>query len=107
MPRKPKSDLLLTLPPPPAATMKLSVAAQAMVDDIEARWTLNPPVQNLLRLAAETMTAAEACDAVTAVEGLTIRDAKGSIKVHPLAALSAQLKNAASATIQKILLSLG
>jgi hypothetical protein len=95
------------MPSIPTGPMALSGAAQALFDEVDGQWSLTPPVRTLLRLACEQMTRAEACDAITAVEGLTIGDMKGSQKAHPLALLSRDLKNSAQNTIQKLLTNLG
>jgi len=87
----------------PAGPIELSPAAQELVDRVEAEWTLSPPVAALLRLIAENMTRAELCDAILAREGLHVPDAKGSSKVHPLALLSRDHRNAASSGLQRLL----
>lgn len=85
------------------AAIKLSPAAQALVDRVSAEWTLTAPAEALLRLIAEAMTRAEACDEILAREGLVTPDKKGSVRSHPLALLSRDLKNAASNGLQKLM----
>lgn len=87
----------------PAGLLELSPTAQALVDRVSAEWTLTAPAAALLRLVAENMTRAEACDEILAREGLTCPDQKGSRKVHPLALLSRDHKNAASNGLQRLL----
>ena len=66
------------------------------------RWQLTPVVKTLLDLACQAITRAEACDAITAREGLVILDSKGTQRPHPLALLSRDLRNQAAHTLQKI-----
>jgi hypothetical protein len=87
----------------PAGPIELSPTAQELVDRVQADWTLSPPVAALLRLIAENMTRAELCDAVLDREGLTVPDAKGAAKVHPLALLARDHRNAASNGLQRLL----
>ena len=93
---------------PPTTTISteplaLSPTAQALVDRVSAGWTLTPPAAALLRLVGENMTRAEACDEILAREGLVCPDQKGSSKVHPLALLSRDHKNAASNGLQRLM----
>jgi len=99
-----QSPPFTTTPPP---TTALSQKAQALRDEVASRWELSPPVEALLMLACESMTRAEACDAVTAVEGLQVRDARGSVKAHPLALLARDARNHASCSLQRLLAHLG
>lgn len=87
----------------PAGPIELSLAAQELVARVEAEWSLSPPVAALLRLIAENLTRAELCDAILASEGLVVPDAKGAAKVHPLALLSRDHRNAASNGLQRLL----
>lgn len=87
----------------PAGPIDLSPTAQALVDRVSAEWTLTPPAAALLRLVAENMTRAEACDEILSREGLVVPDQKGSLKAHPLALLSRDHKNAASNGLQRLL----
>jgi hypothetical protein len=87
----------------PAGPLDLSPTAQALVDRVSAEWTLTPPAAALLRLVAENMTRAEACDEILAREGLVCPDKKGAVRVHPLALLSRDHKNAASNGLQRLL----
>lgn len=95
---------------PPTATaagpIELSQTAQALVDRVTNEWTLTPPVLALLRLIAENMTRAEQLDAILARDGLTVPDAKGAAKVHPLALLARDHRNAASAGLQRLVANL-
>jgi hypothetical protein len=84
----------------------LSPAAQALVDRVSAEWTLTAPAEALLRLIAEHMTRAEACDEILAREGLVVPDKKGASRSHPLALLSRDLKNAASNGLQRLMTNL-
>lgn len=86
-----------------AGPLDLSPAAQALVDRVSAEWTLTAPAAALLRLVGEHMTRAEACDEILAREGLLCPDQKGSSKVHPLALLSRDHKNAASNGLQRLM----
>lgn len=105
MPRKrPEPAPIASIPPGP---LPLSQAAQALLDEVEGKWVLTAPVRTLLRLACEQMTRAELCDSITARDGLTIGDAKGSLKPHPLALLSRDLKNSAQHCLNKLLTNLG
>jgi hypothetical protein len=104
MPRKPR----FSPAPPPAAPaaapgLTLSPAAQAIFDDVRKRWDLTAPVAALLRLACEAMTKAEQCEAITAVEGLVIGDAKGAAKPHPAALLARDYRAQASGALQRLL----
>lgn len=83
--------------------IELSPTAQTLFDRVSNEWTLTPPVRALLRLIAENMTRAEQLDAVLAREGLTVPDAKGAAKVHPLALLARDHRNAASAGLQRLM----
>lgn len=93
--------------PVPAGPLALSAAAQAVYDEIAGEWQLTPPVRALLRLACEALTKAEAAEAITAAEGLTIGDAKGAAKPHPAALLARDYRAQASTALQRILSALG
>lgn len=110
MPSRPKT----TAKPPIHATRQiapqkrpgvvtLSPTAQALFDDVVARWELTSPVRALLTLAAECLTKAEEAEGITAVEGMTCRDAKGSSKAHPAAVLAERYRSQAATTLQRIL----
>lgn len=86
-----------------AGPIELSATAQGIFDEIAGQWDLSPPVRVLLRLACEALTKAEQADAITAVEGLTIGDAKGAAKPHPAALLARDYRSQASTTLQRIL----
>jgi hypothetical protein len=97
---------LLAVPLPAAATTEpfaLSPIAQTLVDRVSTEWSLSPPAAALLRLIGENLTRAELCDEILAREGLVVPDAKGSSKVHPLALLSRDHRNAASASLQRLM----
>ena len=83
--------------------IELSATAKTLVDRVTAEWTLSPPVQALLRLIAENLTRAEQLDAILARDGLTVPDAKGAAKVHPLALLARDHRNAASSGLQRLM----
>jgi hypothetical protein len=102
MPRKPRSS-----PSTTAGPLKLSPAAQSTYDEIASEWQLTPPVRVLLRLACEAITKAEQAEAITAVEGMSIGDAKGAAKPHPMALLARDYRAQASTTLQRILSNLG
>ena len=104
MPKK-RRPIPKTLTPAPAAAgpIELSPTAQALFDRVSAEWTLTPPVRALLRLIAENMTRAEQLDAILAVEGMSVPDAKGAAKVHPLALLARDYRAQASTTLQRVL----
>lgn len=87
----------------PAGANPLSPSAQALVDRVTAEWTLTAPMEALLRLIAENLTRAEACDEILAREGLVVPDKKGASRSHPLALLSRDLKNAASNGLQRLM----
>jgi hypothetical protein len=86
-----------------AGPIALSTTAQALYDDVTSSWDLTPPVRTLLRLACESMTKAEELEAITAAEGMTIGDQKGSVKPHPAALLARDYRAAASSTLQRLL----
>lgn len=87
----------------PAGLLELSPTAQALVNRVSSEWTLTAPAAALLRLVAENLTRAEACDEILAREGLTCPDLKGAAKVHPLALLSRDHRNAASNGLQRLM----
>ncbi len=97
---------------PPAATptssittgpLELSPTAQALVERVSTEWSLSPPAAALLRLVAEHLSRAEACDEILAREGLVVPDLKGAARAHPLALLSRDHKNAASNGLQRLM----
>ena len=102
MPRKPRPS-----PSTTAGPLKRSPAAQSTYDEIASEWELTPPVRVLLRLACEAITKAEQAEAITAVEGMSIGDAKGAAKPHPMALLARDYRAQASTTLQRILSNLG
>lgn len=107
MPRKPR---FRTSAPPATAsrgTLTLSPEAQTLFDEVDGSWQLTPPVRALLRIACEAMTKAGDAEAITAVEGMTIPDAKGAAKPHPMALLARDYRAQAAATLQRILSNLG
>lgn len=109
---KPTSD---TPPSEPAVqarvaapgTVALSPEAQALFDSVSRQWDLTPPVRQLLLLACEAITKAGECEAITAAEGMTVRDAKGGSKPHPCATLGRDYRAQASGTLNRILSALG
>lgn len=86
-----------------AGPVTLSPTAQALVDRVTNEWTLTAPAEALLRLIAENLSRAEACDEILAREGLVVPDKKGASRSHPLALLSRDLKNAASNGLQRLM----
>lgn len=97
-------------PPQPArdsaivpGPLELSESAQRLHDDVSSQWDLTPPVAALLRLVAEAMTKAEALEAVTSREGMTIGDQKGAAKPHPAALLARDYRAQAASGLQRIL----
>jgi hypothetical protein len=98
--RPPASAITATIP---AGPIELSPTAKELVDRVTTEWTLSPPVEALLRLIAENMTRAEFCDAILAHEGYVVPDSKGARKVHPLALLARDHRNAASSGLQRLL----
>lgn len=105
MPRKPRPQP--ASPEPASDPLKLSPTAQRTFEEIAGEWELTPPVRVLLRLACEAITKAEQLEAITAVEGMTIGDAKGSAKPHPAALLARDYRAQAATTLQRILSNLG
>ena len=104
MPRKrrptmPKATPAVTTTKP----IELSATAQALVDRVTGEWALSAPVLALLRLIAENMTRAEQLDEILARDGMTVPDAKGAAKVHPLALLARDHRNAASNGLQRLM----
>jgi hypothetical protein len=85
----------------------LSAEAQLLVDDVNARWQLTPPVAAMLQLVAEALTKRAECDAIVAREGLHLPDAKGSAKIHPAAELAFKYRTSATQGLQRILTNLG
>lgn len=103
MPRKPARPSGQTTTTLPARPIELSPTAKELVDRVSSEWTLTAPAAALLRLVAENMTRAELCDAVLEREGLVVPDQKGSSKVHPLALLARDHRNAASNGLQRLM----
>lgn len=103
MPRRPAITTSPTTTTLPAGPIELSPTAQALVDRVTSEWTLTAPADALLRLVGENMTRAELCDAILAREGLVVPDRKGSSKVHPLALLARDHRNAASNGLQRLM----
>jgi hypothetical protein len=104
MPRKPRSTPTSTPTRPAlAGPLTLSPEAQALHDRIASEWELSPAVAALLRLTAEALTKASECEAITAVEGMTVRDAKGSSKAHPAATLARDYRSAAGTQLTRLL----
>lgn len=99
--RRPPADTVTT--PDTTGRLALSPEAQTLFDDVRKRWELSPPVATLLRLACEAMTKAEQLERITAVEGMTIGDAKGAAKPHPAALLARDYRAQASGAIQRLL----
>jgi hypothetical protein len=83
--------------------LKLSPSAEALIRDVSEGWDLTPPVRTLLRLAGEAMTKAEELERITAREGMTIGDQKGSTKPHPAALLARDYRAQASGALQRLL----
>lgn len=115
MPRKPRSTSKTTSDTPPAAPARVaapgavafSPEAQALFDSVNREWTLTPPVRQLLVLACTAISKAGECEAITAVEGMTCADQKGSSKPHPAALLARDYRAQASGTLNRILSALG
>lgn len=97
--RRPASSTASVSPAP----LRLSPEAEALVRDVTAQWELTAPVRTLLQLAAEAMTKAGELEAITAREGMTIGDQKGSAKPHPAALLARDYRAQASGAIQRLL----
>lgn len=104
MPRKPRSTATAT-PTPPAADgrLRFSPEAQSLYDKIAREWELTPAVEGLLALACTALTKAAECEAITAVEGLSVRDAKGSVKAHPAGTLARDYRGQAGTSLQRLL----
>ena len=115
MPRKARSTPKATRDTAPnearriaaAGGVTLSPTAKALYDDVVRQWDLNPPTLALLRLGCEAMSKAEQLEAITAAEGMTIGDAKGSAKAHPASLLARDYRSQAATTLQRILSNLG
>lgn len=104
MPRKRRTvPKAVTQPQAAAGPIELSPTAQALYDRVTHEWTLTPPVAALLRLICENATRAEQLDAILAREGMVVPDNKGATKVHPLALLARDHRNAASAGLQRLI----
>jgi hypothetical protein len=86
----------------PGGPMAYTKDAQDLFDRVSKEWKLTPPVLCMLRLACENLTKAAECDAVTAEQGMTVIDSKGTPRPHPLALLSRDLKNHAGSLLQKL-----
>jgi len=104
MPRKPRPTASSTSSPPPAdGRLRFSTEAQLLYDRIAREWELTPAVEGLLALACTALTKAGECEAITAVEGLSVRDAKGSVKSHPCATLARDYRGQAGTSLQRLL----
>ena len=88
---------------PVVGPITLSASAQQLYDEIAAQWNLTAPVRGILRLACEALTKAEQLEAITAVQGMTIGDAKGAAKPHPAALLARDYRAQASSALQRLL----
>jgi hypothetical protein len=88
---------------PPGQPLQLSAEAQALFDDVNKRWQLSSPVAALLRLACEAMSKAAQLEEITAREGMTVGDQKGSSKPHPAALLARDYRAQASGALQRLL----
>lgn len=109
-PRKQPLPTITKTPPVqtlPDGRLKLSPSAEAFYHEVSSKWVLTPPVENLLRLICEARTLSESCDEVLTREGLHCGDAKGSLKVHPLLAMSRDLRNSAAQNTHRLLAHLG
>jgi hypothetical protein len=110
MPRKPTTQSPTPPTPSPTTTpttqLALTGAAAELFDRVSARWTLDDVATQILRLACESIQRAGDCAAITAVEGLTIRDRWGAPKTHPMALLERDHRNAAANSLQKLGLNL-
>ena len=89
--------------PTAGGPLALSPTSQALYDDVAGRWELSPPVLAILRIACEAQTKCEQLEAVTAVEGMTIGDQKGSTKPHPCALLARDYRAQASGALMRLL----
>ena len=85
--------------------MRLSPSAEALRKSIEDRWVLHEPARLLLRTVCEAVTRAEAASEIIEREGLTFQ-AGETIRPHPCVVIERDARNAASLTMQKLLLSL-
>lgn len=65
------------------------------------------PEAALGRLACECLTKAADAEAITSREGMSIGDAKGAAKPHPMALLARDYRAQAASTLQRILSNLG
>jgi len=111
MPRKPRFQ---PKPPTPQASaadvpgrLQLSPEAKQLFEEVDGAWELTPPVRALLRIACEALTKAADAEAITAREGMSIGDAKGAAKPHPMALLARDYRAQAASTLQRILSNLG
>jgi hypothetical protein len=104
MPRKPRSATT-TAPTPPTGEgrLRFSPEAQTLYDKIAKEWELTPAVEGLLALACTAITKAGECEAITAVEGMHCRDAKGGTKAHPCATLARDYRGQAGTSLQRLL----
>lgn len=111
MPRKPRftpkpAETPASAPAAPGR-LQLSPEAQQLFEDVDGAWELTPPVRALLRIACEALTKAADAEAITAREGMSIGDRKGSAKPHPMALLARDYRAQAASTLQRILSNLG
>ena len=105
------SNTSTTYPAPAVAStagtqLVLTGPALELFDRVSARWTLDDVAGQILRLACESIQRAGDCAAITASEGLTIRDRWGAPKTHPMALLERDHRNAAANSLQKLGLNL-
>jgi hypothetical protein len=111
MPRKTRFTPKPATPPrhdgPRPGQLTLSPEAQQLFDEVDGSWELTPPVRALLRIACEALTKAADAEAITAREGMSIGDAKGAAKPHPMALLARDYRAQAATTLQRILSNLG
>ncbi len=93
-------------PIPNSTQLSLSGPALDLFNRVSARWALDDVATQILRLACESIQRAGDCAAITATEGLTIRDRWGAPKTHPMALLERDHRNAAANSLQKLGLNL-
>ena len=104
MPRKTRSKQSSTLSPPAGdGRLRFSPEAQSLYDKIAREWELSPAVEGLLALACTALTKAGECETITAVEGMSVRDSKGSVKAHPAATLARDYRGQAGTSLQRLL----
>ena len=86
--------------------IRLDPHAETLYRDITTKWELSAAAEAQLRVVAEQLTIAAACDRVVARESLVVRDGKGNAKPHPLLALGANVRAASSLSLQRLQLNL-